>query len=404
MTLIALLIALAQIVLGAGLFYNYVLVAAGGRPRRSAAGGSGARSFLRFAVAVPAHNEESVIGATVTQLRQMDFPAEQFDVHVVADHCSDTTAEVARSAGAVVHERFQAPRGRKAFALQWLFTRLLSDPRDYDAIVVFDADSQVDPAFLKLMNIALAGGPRIVQGRHVIANPEASAFSALADGDMRLNNRMRNQAKENLGLSARLMGDGMCIHRQCLEQHPFGTRSLTEDREYGLTLVGRGERVRYVPEAISAGQAVARWRDATTQRMRWYGGAFALPRQHLRPLLVSAWRRRNWAALDLALELSLPSFSTLSILAMGLVILQGVLRLFGAPFPLWVSGILAAAAFLLPLLGLAAERAPWTSFQALVFAPAYAAWRISMGLVVRLRRGHVSWIRTRRVEEQVDFE
>jgi cellulose synthase/poly-beta-1,6-N-acetylglucosamine synthase-like glycosyltransferase len=254
------------------------------------------------------------------------------------------------------------------------------------------------------MNIALAQGARVVQGHHVIANPEASAFSALADGDMRLNNRMRNQVKENLGLSARLMGDGMCFHRQALERHPFGTRSLTEDREYGIHLVTRGERVRYVPEAISAGQAVARWRDATAQRMRWYGGVFALPRQHLRPLLTSAWRGRSWAALDLALELSVPSFSTLSILAIGLVVFQGFLYLLGAPSPLLVSGLLAAAAFLLPLLGLAAEQAPRTSFQALALAPAYTAWRVSMGLAVRLRRGRVSWVRTRRAEEQVGSE
>jgi cellulose synthase/poly-beta-1,6-N-acetylglucosamine synthase-like glycosyltransferase len=404
MTLIALLVALIQAIVGAGLFYNYVLVAAGGRLRRSAASGTGASKFLRFAVAVPAHNETSVIGATVAQLCRMDYPADRFDVHVVADHCSDTTAEIARSAGAVVQERFQAPRGRKAFALQWLFARLLSDPRNYDAIVVFDADSQVDPTFLKLMNTALAGGACIVQGRHIIANPEASAFSALADGDMRLNNRMRNQAKENLGLSARLMGDGMCFHRQALEQHPFGTHSLTEDREYGIRLAGRGERVRYVPEAISAGQAVARWRDATAQRMRWYGGAFALPKQHLRSLLASVWQRRNWAALDLVLELCLPSFSTLALLTMGLLIFQGILRVFGVPFPLLVSGFLAGAAFLLPILGLAAERAPWTSFQALAFAPAYTAWRLSMGLAVRLRRGQVRWIRTRRAEEQVGPE
>ncbi|NIV29344.1 MAG: glycosyltransferase [Anaerolineae bacterium] len=404
MILVGVLIALVQLVVAFGLAYYYVLLATGGRPRRSAASGAKAQSFLRLAVAVPAHNEESVIDATVTRLCQMDYPAEWFDVHVVADHCSDSTAEAARSAGATVHERFQAPRGRKAFALQWLLARLLGDPRDYDAIVVFDADSQVDPAFLRLMNIALAGGARVVQGHHVIANPEASVFSALADGDMRLNNRMRNQAKENLGLSARLMGDGMCFHRETLEQHPFETRSLTEDREYGIHLVACGERVRYVPEAISAGQAVARWRDATSQRMRWYGGVFALPRQHLRPLLSLAWRERNWAALDLALELSVPSFSTLSLLAMGLVILQGLLLLLGAPSPLLVSGFSAAAAFLLPLLGLAAERAPRTSFQALVFAPAYAAWRVSMGLAVRLRRGRVNWVRTRRAEEQAGSE
>jgi cellulose synthase/poly-beta-1,6-N-acetylglucosamine synthase-like glycosyltransferase len=400
MTLMALLFLLLQAVVGAGLIYHYILLIAGGRPRRSAADGATPESSLRFAVAVPAHNEEIVIGETVARLCLMDYPPDRFDVHVVADHCTDATTEVARLSGAIVHERFEGPRGRKGYALAWLLTRLLGSAKDYDAVVVFDADSRVAPDFLRLMNAALAGGVQVVQGRHVVANPQASVFSALADADMRLNNRMRNQAKENLGLSARLMGDGMCFHRLALEQHPSGAHSLTEDREYGIHLVSCGVRVRYLPEAVSAGEAVVRWSDATDQRLRWYGGVFALQKHYLSPLLASAWRDRRLDAFDLALELLLPSFSTQSALAVGLVVLQVLLGRYQSPFSLGTSILLAISAFLLPFWGLLAERAPWYSFRALIYGPAYAAWRLWLGLLVRLRRGRVPWIRTRRAEEE----
>jgi cellulose synthase/poly-beta-1,6-N-acetylglucosamine synthase-like glycosyltransferase len=191
------LLILIQAVVAIGLLYQYLLLFAGGS-RRERAGTSPHKSFLRFAIAIPAHNEAMVIGATVARLRQMDYPPELFDVHVVADHCDDDTASVARVAGAFAHERQDGPRGRKGFALEWLLNRILDDAKNYDAIVVFDADSQVMPDFLSIMDRALAGGASVVQGHHRIVNPSSSIFATLADADMRLNNRMRNQAKENL--------------------------------------------------------------------------------------------------------------------------------------------------------------------------------------------------------------
>ena len=104
MAAVRVLILLVQAIVGAGLLYHYLLLIAG-RPARGGPAAAGTAGKSRFAVAIPAHNEESVIGATVARLRQMAYPGDRFDVHVVADHCSDTTADVARAAGAIVHER-----------------------------------------------------------------------------------------------------------------------------------------------------------------------------------------------------------------------------------------------------------------------------------------------------------
>ncbi len=394
-----LILALVLLVIAAGLAYLYILLVAGGR--RRAAPVKPAR-WRRLAIALPAHNEETVIAASVRRLLQCDYPRAAFDVHVVADFCSDGTAAAAESAGAIAHSRDEGPRGRKGYALGWLIQRLLADARGYDAILVFDADSRVDPAFLQRINAALDGGAQVIQGRHIISNPSASTFSALADADMRLNNRIRNQAKANLGLSARLMGDAMCFHRRVLETYPWlDASSLAEDREYGIYLVTRGIRATYVSEAMSAGQATTRWKDAGPQRLRWYGGVFELQRRYVRPLLAAVGRNRNLAALDLALELLLPPFSTLAILAAGTTIVAAFLAAVG-----WTSWIAFAAAACLallavafPLVGLAAEDAPASSWRALLHGPAYALWRFWIGLKVALRRGNVPWVRTRHTEE-----
>ena len=127
-------------------------------------------SSTRFAIVIPAHDEASVIAATVTRLRSLDYPAELFAIHVVADHCSDETAGLARQAGAVVHERNDGPRTGKGAALAWLFERILDDP--YDAVVVFDSDTRVATDFLRVMDSRLAQGAQVVQGQHVIRNPD----------------------------------------------------------------------------------------------------------------------------------------------------------------------------------------------------------------------------------------
>jgi cellulose synthase/poly-beta-1,6-N-acetylglucosamine synthase-like glycosyltransferase len=176
--------------------------------------------------------------------------------------------------------------------------------------------------------------------------------------------------------------------------------SLTEDREYGTYLVSQGMRVYYAPQAVSRGQATARWRDATGQRLRWYGGAFEMQRRYLGPLLRAAWQRRSLDALDRALELALPPFSVLCALAVGLVAVQGLLWAVGVLSPPLLSVLLVGLALAYPFLGLLAERAPRSSYRALIHGPFYALWRVWVGLRVRLRRGNVPWVRTRRAEEE----
>jgi cellulose synthase/poly-beta-1,6-N-acetylglucosamine synthase-like glycosyltransferase len=391
---------LLQAIVGAGILYHYLLLVAGGKAWRRTQAGTEPQHDRCFAVAIPAHNEGSIIRARAAGLCALDYPPDRFDVHVAADYCTDETASEARLGGAIVHERSTGPRGRKGYALARLLGRLLRDQTHYDAVVVFDADSQPAPGFLRRMNEALEAEAQVLQGRHEIANTGASVFAALADGDMRLNNRIRNQAKETLGLSARLMGDAMCFRREVLEQYPYHMDSLVEDREYGLHLVAQGVRVRYLPGAVSRGQAAACWADATGQRLRWYGGVFELQRRYLRPLLRAAWKSRSVGALDLALELALPSFSTMALLAPCLLVLHWSLGVARAPVAFVTAAVLAALVCVYPFLGLLVERAPWHCYRALLFGPAYVAWRVWVGLLARLRPGQVRWVRTPRAEEE----
>src|SRR5205823_7120337 len=94
----------------------------------------------RFAMLIPAYNEELVIGRLLENLRQLDYPRSSFDIYVVADNCDDRTAPLARSLGARVYERFDHASQGKGFALRWLLQRIREENARYDAFVVLDAD------------------------------------------------------------------------------------------------------------------------------------------------------------------------------------------------------------------------------------------------------------------------
>jgi GT2 family glycosyltransferase len=99
----------------------------------------------RFAVVVPAHDEEQTISSTLRSLELLDYAPDRYEVFVVADNCKDSTAEVARRFRCTVWERMDPERKAKGYALSWAFERI---PEEYDAIVVVDADTRVDPQLL----------------------------------------------------------------------------------------------------------------------------------------------------------------------------------------------------------------------------------------------------------------
>jgi cellulose synthase/poly-beta-1,6-N-acetylglucosamine synthase-like glycosyltransferase len=127
----------------------------------------------RFVVLIPAHNEELLLGKVLKKLGEQDYPATHWEMVVIADNCEDGTAAIAREAGGRVFERHDLENRGKGQALNWLMTGALRAwERPYDAVVVLDADSVVNPDFLWFMNEELGRGGRGVAG--VLRRPESA--------------------------------------------------------------------------------------------------------------------------------------------------------------------------------------------------------------------------------------
>ena len=350
----------------------------------------------RFMIVIPAHNEASVIRATVRRLLTIDYPDHLFFIHIIADHCSDNTAEAARHAGAVVHERNEGPRTGKGAALSWLFQRILGK-QQCDAVVIFDADTRVDPEFLRVMDWRLAQGDQVIQGQHVISNPDQGWFPALTWAMFLIDNRFQNLGRSNLGWSAKNMGDSICFRVDILLQLGWG-EGLTEDYHLRHKLLLNGIRIAYEPAAIGYGEAPITWSRARAQRARWLRGTHDTSQQYVKRLLVEGMKRRNLAMLDGALQASFPSYSTLSLLVLFVWAIQVSIDYFtelSFPWPLmgtWAA--MAVTLLIYPLVGLALERAPVRAYIAILLGPYFILWRTWLAFISRFREKQVTWIRT----------
>jgi cellulose synthase/poly-beta-1,6-N-acetylglucosamine synthase-like glycosyltransferase len=349
-----------------------------------------------FAIAVPAHDEEAVIANTVQRLFKLHYPSHLYTIHIVADHCSDRTAEFARRAGAVVHERNEGPRSGKGAALSWLFERILEDPK-YDAVIIFDADTRVDEHFLCAMDTRLAGGDQIVQGQHIISNPGDAWFPALTWSMFLIDNRVQNLGRTNLGWSAKNMGDSICFRADVLRKVGWG-EGLADDYQIRQKYLLNGIKIAYEPAAMGFGEAPIDWAQARAQRSRWIRGVYDANRQFAWKLLVKGLKNRNSAMLDGAFQAYLPSYSALTAITMFFLMLQILgIKMFGLAVSQWllmVWVVLLAILFFYPIFALALEKAPAKAYLVILTGPLFILWRLWLTLVSRFGKGKTTWVRT----------
>ena len=127
----------------------------------------------RFAVVICARNEEKVLCHLLNSLRDLDYPMDKWHVYLLADHCTDRTAEVARQYPFVtVYERFDGPQSGKGAVLAWGIAKILREKGDtFDAFLVFDADNIAKSDFMSRINAHLNKGNDVVQGNRLAGEP-----------------------------------------------------------------------------------------------------------------------------------------------------------------------------------------------------------------------------------------
>jgi uncharacterized membrane protein YbaN (DUF454 family) len=345
-----------------------------------------------FDVIVPAHDEAAGIGRTVASLKQLSWPGSQYRIVVVADNCTDATASLSREAGATVLERQDLTRRGKGYALAHAFAWSRAAGLA-DAVVVVDADSVASANLLESFAARIEAGAVALQAHYGVVNAMDSwrtRLMAIALGSI---HRVRSRARERMGLSCGIRGNGWCVTLGLLDKIPYRAFSLTEDVEFGVDLGLAGYRVAYCDESHVDGEMVTSEHAARSQRQRWEGGRIGLIREKVPVLLQAAVARRSLLCLDLALDLLVLPLSYVVVNVAGIIAI-GALNPDGfrsALFTVGIIDLLALAAYVcrgwmlsgIGILGI------WD----LLRVPAFIFWKL---LMIRFHPKPDAWIRTKR--------
>lgn len=340
---------------------------------------------IRLAVVIPAHNEELGLPICLPSLRLAG--AIDGEVVVIADNCTDTTAQVAAAHGARVLERHNLEQRGKGYALDHAFRILM--PEGFDAFLIVDADTTVPLNFLTAMRQRFAAGAAAAQCRYLVRNPSGSIRTRLMNLALLAFNAFRPRGRERWGLSAGILGNGFGLARRVLEQVPYDASSVVEDLEYHLRLVTAGHRVEFAEETCVYGEMPVAGAGVKTQRSRWEGGRFRMIREHSARLagrVLSGELRLLEPLLELLL---LPLALHVVLLLLSLVAPSPVVRLYA------LSGLALVLAHLLGAVW--RSGGTWRDLAALAAAPAYVLWKIILiPTLLRSSRANSAWVRTER--------
>jgi cellulose synthase/poly-beta-1,6-N-acetylglucosamine synthase-like glycosyltransferase len=266
-------------------------------------------SLKRFLILVPAHNEEKVIGHLVENLMKLDYPRQLYKVCVIADNCTDKTADIARNLGVEVFEHTSLSGEKKGkpyaikYALEKFGDRLVCD---FDAVAFFDADNLVSLNYLSEMNNHLLKGEKLVQCYLDTKNPNDNFITLGYASSFFFMNRSWQLAKYRLGLGNTIGGTGFCVDTQVIKKVGWTADSLTEDLEFTMQCLLHGIRATWCHSARVFDEKPEKFRVSCVQRLRWARGHWDVCFRYFWRLLLRAVTKADFCALDGAIYLLNP--------------------------------------------------------------------------------------------------
>ena len=349
-----------------------------------------------FAIIVPAHNEELLIGNLCQSLTQIEYPKDRFVIHIVADNCNDRTADICRQYPVRILERHDPDNAGKGQALSWSLQQFDLDA--FDAVLIVDADNYVDAQILCELNQLINNGEVAIQCYNAVGNRDDSWFTELLFVSRTIGNELYHEAKYRLGLSSYLMGNGLCFQAALLKQKGWTAFSAGEDWEYYAQLIEDGIKIGFAAKAKVFHQESRSLNQATSQRLRWSSGRFKIARTLGLRLLAKGVKERAWQVADASLPLIFPNYSlqiNLTVLGLGLAIFLPAGELKSIFFVAFV--VLLGCQGLLFVSGSLIAGSPLKTFKAALFVPFFLMWKavIDVLCISGLYRGN-KWTRTRR--------
>ena len=261
----------------------------------------------RYAVLISARNERGVIGFLLDSIAGQDYPSELVRAFVIADNCTDDTAEVARAHGATVYERSDPVHVGKGYALTRLIGCIWEDfGKDaFDGYLVVDADNLLTPNYLTEMNKALSAGYPVLTGYRNIKN-YGDSWLASGTGLWFLHeNRQLNNVRTLLGTSCAVSGTGFMVSREVLlENEGWKQHLLLEDVEFTADSILAGRKITYVHAAVLYDEQPVRFGQSFRQKLRWAKGYLQILHKYFGKLFRAIFRKGGFSAYDMLMNIT----------------------------------------------------------------------------------------------------
>ncbi|MBO5526117.1 MAG: glycosyltransferase [Clostridia bacterium] len=279
-----------------------------------------------YAVLICARNEEKVIGNLIRSIRQQTYDANLIHIFVMADACTDRTAEIALSLGARVYYRNDPQNVGKGYAMQEMLRHLKEEyPEGFDGYFVFDADNLLKKDYIERMNETFCQGYDAVTSYRNSKNYGDNWLSAGIGLWFLRESVYLNGARDILGTGCAVSGTGFLFSRRIAEDlgdWPF--HLLTEDVEFSVDCAIKGKKIGYCKDAEFFDEQPIRFAQSWRQRLRWSKGGFQVIGKYFKQL-VKGMFTGNFACYDMAFAF-MPGFvlAVLSVLVNIAIVVWGI--------------------------------------------------------------------------------
>ncbi len=256
-----------------------------------------AKTQHRFACLISARNESAVIGNLIQSINKQNYPRDLVDVIVVADNCTDNTAQIARENGAIVFERFNTNLVGKGYALDYAFDKIKEaqgSVEAYDGYFVFDADNVLDKNYIYEMNKVFDSGYNILtsyrNSKNFGTNWITAGYSLWFLREAKYLNNPRMIMNTNCAVS----GTGFLVSSKVISSYGgWKFHLLTEDIEFSIVNAIEGERIGYCEKAVLYDEQPETFEQSWNQRMRWAKGFYQVVRKYGFSLLKTMFTKKE---------------------------------------------------------------------------------------------------------------
>ena len=290
-----------------------------------------AKKLHKFAFIIAARNEQAVIGNLINSIKQQNYPAELIDVIVVADNCTDDTAQIAREHGAICYERFNNMLVGKGYALDYCFNKIVEQFGDYtayDGYFIFDADNVIDKNYVKEMNKVFDRGYNVItsyrNSKNYDTNWITSGYSLWFIREAKYLNNPRMMLKTSCAVS----GTGFLVNSSIIKKNNgWKFNLLTEDIQFSVVNILEGEKIGYCESATFYDEQPTTFKQSWNQRMRWSKGFYQVMFRYGRELIAMMFKKREMFVSCYDMFMTLAPATLLSI---GCILLNLIFLAYGA--------------------------------------------------------------------------